>query len=233
MKGLLFSVLDFILPLDCIFCGKHDILSSKASICKDCASSEKLKLPFLCNVCKSVLVEDKCNYCSSRNVFFERLEFIKSRTKLEKEIIQKLKFSPKPQLTNYFRIGLKQTLAEINNIKFDRLTSIPSNTKTRRARPFQSSHSIIDFIEKRKKIPYIESMKKISTELQSGKSFRERFAHARFALTILPEFENKLSGNYLLIDDLFTTGATINEGARILLQNGAEKVYALVLCKGF
>jgi predicted amidophosphoribosyltransferase len=35
-----------------------------------------------------------------------------------------------------------------------------------------------------------------------------------------------------LIDDVVTTGATLNEAAKILLSAGAEKIYALVLAKG-
>jgi len=37
---------------------------------------------------------------------------------------------------------------------------------------------------------------------------------------------------YLLIDDVITTGATMNECARILKENGAEKVYGLALARG-
>ena len=72
--------------------------------------------------------------------------------------------------------------------------------------------------------------------LASGKKshhyFRERFIHARNAFDIKKEYSRSLSGNYLLVDDVFTTGATINEIAKILLQNGAERVDVLVLVKG-
>ncbi len=36
----------------------------------------------------------------------------------------------------------------------------------------------------------------------------------------------------ILIDDISTTGATLMEGAKILKQNGAKKIYGLVIAKG-
>ena len=51
-------------------------------------------------------------------------------------------------------------------------------------------------------------------------------------MEILKESKNTLSGNVLLVDDIFTTGATMNEASRILLENGAEKVYLLTLLRG-
>ena len=75
-------------------------------------------------------------------------------------------------------------------------------------------------------------LNKVSKENQSGRTYRERFIHAYSSMEIKPEFENKLSGNILLIDDVFTTGATMNETSRILLKNGAEKIYLLALLRG-
>jgi predicted amidophosphoribosyltransferase len=35
-----------------------------------------------------------------------------------------------------------------------------------------------------------------------------------------------------LVDDIYTTGSTIDEAAAVLLENGAEKVYFLCICIG-
>ena len=38
--------------------------------------------------------------------------------------------------------------------------------------------------------------------------------------------------NVLLVDDIFTTGSTVDEISHLLLTNGAERVYVATLCIG-
>jgi ComF family protein len=151
---------------------------------------------------------------------------------LEKEIIQKIKFGNSPYLSNYFRLGLKRLLPSLKNKEYAGLVTIPSNRGTIRKRPIPVCLPVTSLIQKQLQINSINPFQKKSKELQSGKSFRDRFLHAQNAFEIKNTFINSLRGNYLLVDDVFTTGATINEIAKILLMNGAEKVDVLVLVKG-
>jgi len=47
-----------------------------------------------------------------------------------------------------------------------------------------------------------------------------------------PETENLAGKTIILIDDVVTTGATLNEAAAVLKKSGAKKVYGLILAKG-
>ena len=38
--------------------------------------------------------------------------------------------------------------------------------------------------------------------------------------------------NIILVDDIYTTGSTIDAAARVLKENGAEKVYFVCICVG-
>jgi competence protein ComFC len=78
----------------------------------------------------------------------------------------------------------------------------------------------------------LNTLSKVSKQKQGDQSYRQRFIHARYSMEILKESEDTISGNVLLVDDIFTTGATMNEASRILLENGAEKVYLLNLLRG-
>lgn len=147
-------------------------------------------------------------------------------------MIQKIKFGNVPYLSNFFRIGLRKFLPGFKRMNFANIVIIPSNKKTLRKRPLPVCYPVIQFLEKSLRIRTISPFYKKSQELQSGKSFRERFIHAQNAFALKNEFIHSFRGNYLLVDDVFTTGATINEIAKILLQNGAENVEVLVLVKG-
>lgn len=232
MKAILLKVLNFIFPLNCFHCHRQDLLASKIGICRNCAKLPKVSVLNHCDTCGSRLFDGTCLYCNSRNVFFEKLLYIRERDELEKKIIQNIKFHKQPYLGGFFRFGLNRLLFSIKNIPFNGIVYIPSNRKTLRERPIYPYSYIVRKIQKYFAIPKICPFRKMSKELQSGKTYRDRFLHARFAFEILPEYNQKLSGNYLLVDDVFTTGATVNEIARLLKINGAENVYILVLTKG-
>ncbi|MCE9502096.1 MAG: hypothetical protein K8R21_16570 [Leptospira sp.] len=158
--------------------------------------------------------------------------FIRERNIQEKEIIQKIKFKNEPYLSGYFRIGIRGIFSDIiKNYSSFRITVAPSHKKTVSGRPYHSCSSILDYARRSVTTTVEQPIEKISGELQSGKTFRERFLHARHAFRIKSEFVNRLSGNWLLVDDVFTTGASINEISRLLKENGAENVIALVMAK--
>ncbi len=229
--------LDLLFPLPCSFCGRFDFFSSKISVCKTCYRSrgkgQMLSLQDLqCEVCKTELLQEDCDYCNSRNVFFSKLNYIRIRGDFEREIIQKVKFGKSPYLSNYFRLKLRKFLPTFKERNYTAIINIPSNRKTIRNRPIPVCKPVTDLLKKQLRLNIITPFVKKSKELQSGKSFRDRFLHAQSAFAIMKTHINNLSGNYLLVDDVFTTGATINEIAKLLLMNGAKEVDVLVLVKG-
>lgn len=236
MPKLLSYLLDSIFPLNCSLCGKYDIFASKLSICKKCirdkASNKYNARPSYCKTCKSILTLDNCDYCNSRNIFFSNLNYLRVKGDLEREIIQKIKFGKSPHLSNFFRLGLRKLLPDLKQTTYTEIVEIPSTRITIRKRPIPVCEPVIRFLKEKLRLKTVSPFEKKSKELQSGKDFRERFIHAQTAFQIKKAYQNSLSGNYLLVDDVFTTGATINELAKLLLLNGATRVDVLVLVKG-
>jgi competence protein ComFC len=237
VQKYIFRLMDFLFPLNCSLCGEYDLFSSKLSICKKCLKEKKQirkadEQVARCNICKSELSEKDCNYCNSRNVFFSNLLFLRIKGDFEKEIIRKIKFGSCPYLSNYFRLGFRKFIPYIESQKYSGVVTIPSNRHTNRKRPFFVCKPITTFLEEKINLKILNVLEKKSNDLQSGKSFRDRFLHAQSAFSIKKKYTNSLTGNYLLVDDVFTTGATINEIAKLLIQSGAARVDILVLVKG-
>jgi competence protein ComFC len=98
-------------------------------------------------------------------------------------------------------------------------------------RGFNQSELIAKWLSVRLNKPYISLLEEKSRyKTQRMLGYRERF------LNILDRYKilniKKISGkNILIIDDVFTTGATINECARIIKSFGAEKVYSLTMAR--
>jgi predicted amidophosphoribosyltransferase len=71
-----------------------------------------------------------------------------------------------------------------------------------------------------------------STPKQGHQSRKERYKNVRGAFTIPANKAIFLEGKRItLIDDVFTTGATLTECARILLNTGAKEVRVLTLAR--
>lgn len=233
IKSIYLSTMDFILPLRCTFCNHKDILSSKISICKKCfLIKEKVSCANRCQVCKSILEESYCEFCSSRNIFFERMEYLSLKGKFQTELMNKIKFYEEPFLGNYFRFGLKKKWNRFEFPKFSLVTTIPSNRSTISKRPIHPVSSILPMLKILTGCENKTILKKISNLKQGDQTYQQRFIHARYSMEITKECKKSLFGNILLLDDIFTTGATMNEASRILLENGAEKVFLLSLLRG-
>ena len=70
------------------------------------------------------------------------------------------------------------------------------------------------------------------TRAQSDCNLTERLANVKHAFAIQPAQYSQVSGrNWLLVDDVMTTGASLFEAARTLLQAGAASVSAIVLAR--
>lgn len=233
IKSIYLTTMDFILPLRCTFCNHKDLLSSKISICKNCfLKKERGKANDRCQVCKSILEENYCEFCSSRNIFFERMEYLYLKDQFQTELMNKMKFSEEPFLGNYFRIGLKKKWNRFQFPKFSLVTTTPSNRSTIRKRPIHPVSSIHPVLKILTGCENKTTLTKVSNLKQGDQSYQQRFIHARHSMEIAKESRKSLFGNILLLDDIFTTGATMNEASRILLENGAEKVFLLSLLRG-
>ncbi|MBM9577771.1 ComF family protein [Leptospira sp. 201903070] len=231
---------DLFLPSSCEFCGRHDFFSSKIGVCKLCHNENRNPVTFQgteCKICKEWNPGEECSFCSSRNFFFEELKFLRSRTPFLAKVVNFVKFQSVYLLSVYLSLGMKRELVSWKKISFSGIVVMPS-TQTRwyqkkKKKPFES----YDFALKRLRkflpfpFPLLAPVVKISREKQAGKSYADRFIHARLAFQIKEEYKGSLEGDYLLLDDVFTTGASANELARILLENGARSVRVLTLIR--
>lgn len=68
------------------------------------------------------------------------------------------------------------------------------------------------------------------TASQTGLGRRERVANLKNAFQVKPG-KDVANLRLLLVDDVFTTGATVNECSRILLKAGAKRVDVLTLAR--
>ncbi len=113
---------------------------------------------------------------------------------------------------------------------FDLVIPVPLHLHRLRARGFNQALLLAKELGRRTGIPYLKRVleKSKPTVPQVSLSGAEREKEIRGAFRL--SGEERVRGKcILLVDDVFTTGATVNECARILLSGGAKRVDVLTL----
>jgi ComF family protein len=148
-----------------------------------------------------------------------------------REAIRRWKYEGKTRLTPFFAewmaAGLKHFL---ESDSFDLLLPVPLHTQRLRERGFNQALLLVKELSRRIGTPYEKTIlqKKKPTVPQVNLSGGEREKGVRGAFHVMGEKD--LEGrSVLLVDDVYTTGATVNECSKVLLRGGAKKVDVLTL----
>lgn len=132
-------------------------------------------------------------------------------------------------------LAFQQTYGNVSGKRapIDLISPVPLSTGRLQERGFNQAELLAQFVAKRQGIRYAPLLQRIKdTERQSQKSRRERISslHGAFALTpaggeLLQRSEGKW--HILLIDDVYTTGTTLDECAKTLQAATSCRVAAL------
>ena len=112
------------------------------------------------------------------------------------------------------------------------LVPIPLHPKRFRSRGFNQAKIITQFFNKFLKKPTVECLFRIKDTPSQAQliSNKDRYTNLRGAFEAAAhEAKDK---NFVLVDDVATTGSTLKEAARALKKKGARRVYALTLARG-
>jgi len=149
---------------------------------------------------------------------------------VSRAIIYALKFN---SIKHIYKIFVPYILSKIEylNENIDIITSVPMNRKKMIKRGYNQSELIAKEVGRQTGIEFCEILKENSgAKQQRSLNYDERFINVidRYKTINNNKFMNKV---VLLIDDVFTTGATINECSRKLILSGAAKIFSITLVR--
>jgi ComF family protein len=148
-----------------------------------------------------------------------------------REAIHRWKYEGKIHLTPFFAEWMAEGLNRYwEPASLDLLIPVPLHTQRLRERGFNQALLLVKKLSLRTGIPYRKTIlqKKKSTLPQVNLSGAEREKGLRGAFQTIGK-EELLEKSVLLVDDVYTTGATVNECSKVLLRGGAERVDVLTL----
>ncbi|WP_108977133.1 ComF family protein [Leptospira ryugenii] len=146
---------------------------------------------------------------------------------MEHLLLQRNKFELHEVLCRYFALD---TLGKLRRLRQrpDRIVFLPSQD-TKIGRFYHPASQLASRLARKWNIPLQSPLRKVSDEKQSGKSFYERFLHAKKAFRFRKKDSSWKGLHILIVDDIFTTGASLNEVARLFRLSGARRVTCLVI----
>jgi len=237
LTGYLAAILDCLFPPVCLSCGQLIGKGENRIICEDCLSGIKPLSPPFCSICGLPLLQGElnrpCGDCLINPPAFLLARSLGKYTPPLLSLIHAFKYQGNRTLGKFLgRLMAEHTYPDINFPQFDMVIPVPLHPRKLRERTFNQALILAREVALKHSLQLNFSIlrKEVETKPQVSSRKEERAANVRgaFAVTDGKALKGK---KVLLIDDVFTTGATANECARVLRKNGAEAVSVLTLAR--
>ena len=225
-RALLDFVLNLLFPVTCIVCHAPVRERRWGGACPECWASLLALEPPFCPKCgePAPAIEGLCGFCrrGEHNFDFARSALLFTHTL--RQIIHHLKYADRVSLANQ----LGDILSECRRrepFTGNLVIPVPLHRSRQRQRGFNQA----ELIAARLGLPMATRLlrRKKDTPSQTGLTRNERKRNLAGAF----EVRGRVSGTIMVVDDVYTTGSTLNEIARTLKCAGADRVEVLTVAR--
>jgi ComF family protein len=219
---LFYSILDLLAPDNCVGC-----VAEGSSLCVDCCAG--LYWPDSCYSCRKLgagsLTCDKCR----ANTKISALYFVAPYTDLAKKMIRRAKYRPSISTSRQMGSLLAAKLPYLDP-SATVVTFVPTTGGRMRERGFDQAAECAKNIAMAKGLHFASLLLRTTKHHQVGSSRDDRIEHMKEAFKIKNPAKYK-GFTVVLVDDVFTTGATIESAARELKKAGVGTVVGAVFAR--
>jgi ComF family protein len=235
------GIINLLYPASCFSC-RTEI--DKPGLCPQCSSTLKPVCAPFCSCCGQPCTGEisglfNCSNCSGRTVAFEFAIAAYLASGCIRDMIHDFKY--------HRRIAMRNTLAQLAETALDDprigggkgwlLVPVPLHMRRKRERGYNQATEIAAAISRSRALPMCRALQRTRyTSSQAHLMRSERLGNLRGAFAMRPSLAVRAAikgARILLIDDIFTTGATANACAQVLREKGeAEKVVVATVARG-
>lgn len=238
-KKLYNSVLDLLFPEEgvCFYCDKYYEEVKEDHICSECRDKLTFIIEDKCPVCGKPTYQSsslqRCSYCINKTFYFKKaispLEF----KGLLRKSIYRYKYESKPYLYKSFGEFMINALKKESIENIDLIVPVPLHRSRKAERGYNQAELLAKYLSSKLNIPQDSKnlIRAKATRIQNRLSRHEREKNIKDAFKIKDSGVFKYK-RILLVDDIFTTGATVNECSKILMECGANEVYVITIATG-
>lgn len=226
-------------PQSCIICGKFN----KNYVCNACENrfDKYKKFNIIDN---EKLIKDKIGIqninlkqqyylIAGQKIYWESMIYCFDYKSIVRKYMLQYKFFDKSYLADFFAYEILKNKKLYEILKsYDIIIPVPMDKIKKSNRGYNQTELIANIISKKENIicdnTVLEKVKKAKTQSKLKKQERKNNVKNSYVVKSPDKLKNK---NVVLFDDIFTTGATVNEISKKLKQAGVRKILVLVIAK--
>lgn len=223
---MIVSFLDFLFPRRCVGCG---LVGSY--VCHKCKKNIKVIVRPLCPFCAKQAIGGKTHPGCVKRYGLDGLVAACRYEGVAKKLVRKLKYHWVRDVE-----GVMGDILVSQMWRFDLpanliLVPVPLHSSRKRERGFNQAQLIAKDLSVRFGVKLADHLvRSRRTESQVKLNRKGRIANVAGAFAVVGDL--RVRGTVVLVDDVYTSGATMNECAKVLKKAGAKSVWGMVLCRG-
>lgn len=216
----------------CCICGS----TAREAVCSSCLTALEYLEGRVCLKCGKGLEEDypdnTCPDCKGDHKHFELAFSCFSYRDRGKDIIHKLKYEGCRDAA-YVLARLMYRKLRDENVSFQAVVPVPIHKSKLETRGFNQAELIAERISQLSGTDFWDCLlrtKETTEQFKLDKIHRMLNVHDAFCKNMM--YNGVKYDDIVLVDDVYTTGSTVNECSRILKQHGVQRIYVITAATG-
>lgn len=219
---MLQKLIGFIAPHDCLVCARPGEV-----VCAECAHSALVRKVPSCFYCNRLTVDGRACQVCVRKTSLRGAHVLWRYGGQVKPMIYRLKYANDRTMAGFMAGGLSE---HFDLSAYDVVTAVPSDGKALRQRGYNQAELLGRAVAKQATLPYRPSLLRVQHTSQTHLRRSQRLEAVKDNF-VCHRPQDVAGKRVLIVDDVMTTGATMNECARVLKAAGAKQVWGLVVAK--
>jgi len=237
VAGVAQAAAGLLFPPRCLACGDFDETTGDG-LCFPCATAmTEARVAPSCPTCAADVAPhevklDRCSQCRGHALKVAWAVRVGSYRSSLGGLLRAYKYNQREELSPLLGRWLSEAIVAAPWLgQVEGIVSVPTHWRRRITRSFHAADALAGLVSRRLELPHLPLLRRLRAgPRQVGLSVTRRAENVRGAFALRPGVTLR-DARLLLMDDVRTTGATLEECARVLRRGGASEVYSAVICR--
>jgi ComF family protein len=239
LKSWLNAGLAFVYPEACQLCGENRAKLDEGLVCSPCWQQVRFIRPPFCDRCGlpfegEITTQFECSNCREMELHFTSARSAVVASGVVLEAIHRYKYQQAMWFEPFLAdLILREALPTLREQNWNCIVPVPLHPVKEREREFNQATRLAKHLSRAANIPLNDSCLRrvLPTNTQTRLTRQQRAANMRGAFALRDNAGLK-GQRVIVVDDVFTTGATTSACAKVLLKAGASEVCVWTVARG-